>query len=371
MPAPKRNKEDKRKTVASFDIRYTRYIDKDGQVVGVLPDVAKDPDALISLYRAMVLNRVFDQKAIALQRTGNLGTYASSLGQEAVFVAVGAVMKQQDVLVPYYREYGAQLLRGVTMTELLLYWGGDERGMDYAGPREDLPICVPIASQIPQAAGVALAMKYRREPRVAVTMFGDGATSKGDFYESANAAGAWNLPLVFVVNNNQWAISVSVAEQTHCKTLAQKAIAAGFPGEQVDGNDIIAVFDRFSAAMEKARNGGGPTLIEAITYRLSDHTTADDASRYRGDEDLSANWENEPLKRLRQYLIGMECWDQRREEQLRKSCELEVEQAIHAYLDTPPAAPESMFEYLYANLPAALTSQREDLSRRLKDRCQS
>jgi pyruvate dehydrogenase E1 component alpha subunit len=371
MSGTQRNAEDNREPVASFDIRFTRYIDNDGKAVGSLPEIAKDPDALIPLYRAMVLNRAFDKQAIALQRTGKLGTYASSLGQEAVFVAVGSVMKKQDVLVPYYRECGAQLLRGVTMTELLLYWGGDERGMDYAGPREDLPICVPIASQIPQAAGVALAMKYRREPRVAVTMFGDGATSKGDFYEAANAAGVWNLPLVFVLINNQWAISVPLHEQTHCETLAQKAIAAGFPGEQVDGNDVIAVFDRCSAAIERARAGGGPTLIEAITYRLSDHTTADDASRYRSDEELSTHWEYEPIKRLRQYLITSGYWDQQRDEQLHSTCELEVEQAAQAYLDTPLPEPESMFDYLYANLPATLHPQREDLSKKVKEACQS
>lgn len=371
MSGLQRNADDNRKSVASFDISFTRYIDNDGTAVGTLPEMATDPDTLVPLYRAMVLNRVFDKKAIALQRTGKLGTYASSLGQEAVFVAVGAVMKKQDVLVPYYRECGAQLLRGVTITELLLYWGGDERGMDYAGPREDLPICVPIASQIPQAAGVALAMQYRREPRVTVTMFGDGSTSKGDFYEAANAAGVWNLPLVFVVNNNQWAISVPLHEQTRCETLAQKAIAAGFPGEQVDGNDLIAVYDRFSAAMDKARAGGGPTLIEAITYRLSDHTTADDASRYRSDEELSTNWEHEPIKRLRRYLISTGYWDQQRDEQLHKTCDLEVERATQAYFDTSPPEPESMFDYLYENLPAALQSQREDLSNKVKQTCRS
>jgi pyruvate dehydrogenase E1 component alpha subunit len=371
MSEPQKHEQDQCESVATFDIRFTRYIDNEGTAVGTLPDIARDPEALIPLYRAMVLNRVFDKKAVALQRTGKLGTYASSLGQEAVFAAVGAVMEQRDVLVPYYRECGTQLLRGVTMTELLLYWGGDERGMDYAGPREDLPICVPIASQIPHAAGVALAMKYRQEPRVTVTMFGDGATSKGDFYEAANAAGVWNLPLVFVVNNNQWAISVPLHEQTGCQTLAQKAIAAGFPGEQVDGNDLIAVFDRFSAALEKARTGGGPTLIEAITYRLSDHTTADDATRYRSDEELRTSWEHEPIKRLRQFLITAGYWDQQRDEQLHAACEREVEQATQAYLDTPPPEPESMFDYLYAQLPAALQPQREELSNKVKRACRS
>ena len=189
----------------------------------------------------MVLTRVFDKKAIALQRTGKMGTYPSSLGQEAISVAIGSVMQKDDVLFPYYREYGAQFLRGVTMTEIFQYWGGDERGMDYKGPQKDFPICVPIATHAPHAVGVAYAMKLRKEPRVAVFVCGDGATSKGDFYEAMNAAGLWKLPVVFVVNNNQWAISVRREIQTGCQTIAQKAIAAGFDGEQVDGNDIVAV----------------------------------------------------------------------------------------------------------------------------------
>ncbi len=348
--------------VAKFEVRFTGYLDKDGSAVRRLPEIADLPDALIALYRSMVLTRTFDQKAIALQRTGNLGTYASSLGQEAVFAALGAVMRPEDVLVPYYREYGTQLMRGVTMTELFLYWGGDERGMDYAGPRQDFPICVPIATQVPHAAGVALAMKYRGEPRVAVTVFGDGATSKGEFYEAANAAGVWNLPLVLLVNNNQWAISVPRSEQSACQTLAQKAIAAGISGEQVDGNDAIAMFDRLSAAVDKARNGGGPSLVEAITYRLSDHTTADDASRYRRDEEIKTHWDYEPIKRLRQYMIAKQYWDSQQDEALQQTCRREVEEAAQAYLNTAPQKPESMFDYLYETLPETLRSQRDELA---------
>ncbi len=357
----KTERQEELECVAKFDIRYTGYLDKDGSVIRPLPEVANQRETLVALYRSIVLTRTFDQKAIALQRTGNLGTYASSLGQEAVFAALGAAMQPKDVLVPYYREYGTQLARGVTMTELFLYWGGDERGMDYAGPREDFPICVPIATQIPHAAGVALAMKYRKEPRVAVAVFGDGATSKGDFYEAANAAGVWNLPLVLVVNNNQWAISVPRSQQTVCQTLAQKAVAAGFGGEQVDGNDAIAVLDRLSAAVEKARNGGGPSLIETITYRLADHTTADDASRYRSKEEIKAHWEYEPIKRLRQYLIASQFWDPKQDEELHQTCRREVEDAAKAYLETAIQKPSSMFDYLYENLPETLRPQRDEL----------
>jgi pyruvate dehydrogenase E1 component alpha subunit len=187
---------------------------------------------------------------------------------------------------------------------MLLFWGGDERGSDYAGPREDFPVSITVGGHAPHAAGVALAFKSRGEARVAVCVFGDGATSKGDVYEAMNLAGAWQLPVVFVVNNNQWAISVPRAEQSAAQTLAQKAIAAGFEGEQVDGNDVIAVAHVVGQAVERARGGGGPHLIECLTYRLSDHTTADDASRYREDDEASQWWARDPIARLRVYLTN-------------------------------------------------------------------
>ena len=201
----------------------------------------------------MVLTRIFDEKAVALQRTGRLGTYASSLGQEAVGVGVASAMRQSDVLLPSFREQSAMLWRGVTMPEILAYWGGDERGSNYTGPREDFPVCIPVGTQFPHAAGVALAMKLRGEDRAAVVIGGDGATSKGDFYEAMNIAGVWRLPVVFVINNNQWAISVPRSAQSAATTLAQKSVAAGFYGEQVDGNDVIAVH-----AITAERAGAGP-----------------------------------------------------------------------------------------------------------------
>ena len=204
--------------------------------------------------------RLFDEKAISLQRRGQLGTYASSLGQEAIGTAIGSAMSEDDVLFPAYREYAAQFFRGVTMTDILLYWGGNETGMNFKGQRLDFPICVPIASQAPQAVGAAYAMKLRNEKRVAVCIIGDGATSKGDFYEAINAAGTWELPIVFVINNNRWAISMPRKTQTRAETLAQKAIAVGFPGEQVDGNDVIILKHRIDQAIHKARSGIGPSL---------------------------------------------------------------------------------------------------------------
>ncbi|MDH3701924.1 MAG: pyruvate dehydrogenase (acetyl-transferring) E1 component subunit alpha [Alphaproteobacteria bacterium] len=345
-----------------------RCLGPDGQPCHSWPDFAERPEALIELYRAMVLTRTFDAKAVALQRTGRLGTFASSLGQEAVAVGVGAAMRPEDVLLPSFREQGAQFIRGVGMVEILQYWGGDERGSDFAGPREDFPICVPVGTHAPHAAGVALAMKLRGEDRAAVCVMGDGATSKGDVYEAMNLAGVWRLPVVFVVNNNQWAISVPRNRQTAAKTLAQKAVAAGFPGEQVDGNDVIAVRYAVEQGLERARTQGEPTLIEALTYRLSDHTTVDDASRYRDDAEVSAHWKDEPVVRLRTYLVDAGHWDKAREDTLIAECNRQVEQAADQYLGMQPQPPEAMFDHLYAVLPPSLIEQRDAMLAAARDR---
>jgi pyruvate dehydrogenase E1 component alpha subunit len=306
----------------------------------------------------MVLTRAFDEKAVALQRTGRLGTYPSSLGQEAVTVGIGSAMRPDDVLLPSFREQGAQLWRGVGMAELLLYWGGDERGSNFAGPREDFPICIPVAGHAPHAAGVALAFKLRGEARAAVCVMGDGGTSKGDFYEALNLAGVWHLPVVFVINNNQWAISVPRTAQTAAETLAQKGIAAGVEGIQVDGNDVIAVCDTVEQSLAKARSGGGGTLVEALTYRLGDHTTSDDASRYRDDAAVSEHWKDEPIGRLRRHLTQLGAWTRDDEERLFADCRVRVEQAVADYLAMPPEEPAAMFDHVYAALSDDLAEQR-------------
>ncbi|MCK9283455.1 MAG: pyruvate dehydrogenase (acetyl-transferring) E1 component subunit alpha [Rhodocyclaceae bacterium] len=346
--------------IAGTPFECLRFLDAEGKPIRPLPDFASDPAALEPLYRAMVATRLFDTKAIALQRTGQLGTFASSLGQEAVGVGIGAAMTVDDVLLPSYRDHAAQLLRGVSMVESLLYWSGDERGSDFATARRDFPNCVPIASQVCHGAGVAYAMKLRREPRVAVCILGDGGTSKGDFYEGMNLVGAWTLPLVLVVNNNQWAISVPRSAQTAAPTLAQKALAVGVEGLQVDGNDVVAVRHAVGTALEKARNGGGPTLIEALTYRLGDHTTADDATRYRDAEAVSRQWALEPILRLRNYLVGQNCWNEEREQQLIRECTEQVNRAVADYLAVAAPSVEQMFDRLYATLPQALEGQRND-----------
>jgi len=347
--------------IAHFEVRRSSYLAPDGTMLRPLPGFASDTGLLLSLYRAMVLTRTFDLKAVSLQRTGRLGTYAVSLGQEAVAVGVASAMRQEDVLLPSYRDNGALLWRGMRMEEILLYWGGDERGNRSSGPSHDFPFCIPVGSQAPHAAGVAYAFKLRKESRVAVCLFGDGATSKGDVWEAMNFAGVWRLPVVFVANNNQWAISVPLKLQTASETLAQKAIAAGFPGEQVDGNDIVAMRTAAEEAIAAARAGNGPRFIEALTYRLSDHTTADDAARYRPPEEVQARWKEEPIARLRAYLVSRNAWSKSEEEQLAAACQEDVETAVERYLATGPRVSATMFDHLYAALPRAYAGQRQEL----------
>jgi 2-oxoisovalerate dehydrogenase E1 component alpha subunit len=347
--------------VARFVVRRRAYLSPTGSPLRKLPAFASDSSLLVALYRAMVLARAFDLKAVSLQRTGRLGTYAVALGQEAVAAGVASAMRDEDVLLPSYRDNAALLWRGVKMEEILLYWGGDERGSRFSGPPHDFPYCIPVGSQAPHAAGVAFAFKLRKEPRVAVCLFGDGATSKGDLWEAMNFAGVQKLPVVFVANNNQWAISVPLRLQTASETIAQKAIAAGFVGEQVDGNDVIAVRAAAEAAIAAARAGEGPRLIEALTYRLGDHTTADDAGRYRPPEEVQAHWKEEPIARLRAYLVSQNAWTKAQEEALASECQARVDAAVEHYLVTAPQPPVTMFDHLYAELPEAYAKQREEL----------
>lgn len=347
------------KTVANFSIPYSQFINEHGEATQLLPSWTQDSEYLQKLYKMMVLVRTFDTKAIKLQRTGKLGTFASNLGQEAVGVGYGSAMDKDDVMAPYYRDYGAQFWRGVSLTEIYRYWGGNELGNHYAENSDDLPISVPIASQNLHAVGLAKAFQYRKQKRVAVTSVGDGGTSEGDFYEALNVAGIWNLPVVFIVNNNQWAISIARDAQTSCETIAQKAIAGGIHGEQVDGNDIIAMHESVKNALHRARNGEGASVIEAITYRLSDHTTADDASRYRPDDELKQAWEFEPIIRMRKFMESQNIWDDSKEQACIDDCKKQVEKAVEEYLNTPVQPVESMLDHIFATLPKALEEQRQ------------
>ncbi len=256
-------------------------------------------ETLLAIYKNILLTRAFDKKAVALQRTGKLGTFPECYGQEAIYSAIATAAHKDDVLCPYYRDHGALLYRGVSICSILKYWGG--YGYDAASP-ENMPICVPIASQCLHAAGIAYSLKYKNLQRATLVTLGDGATSKGDFYEAMNFAGVHNLPVVFVINNNSWAISTPIEHQTKCTTLAQKAIAAEIEGITVDGNDALVLYTKLKYALTKAYKGGGPTVIEAKTYRLCDHTTSDNKLRYCPEEQIAKALQHEPLLRLELYL---------------------------------------------------------------------
>ncbi|HET6632861.1 MAG TPA: pyruvate dehydrogenase (acetyl-transferring) E1 component subunit alpha [Rhodanobacteraceae bacterium] len=347
---------------AKFEIEYLQYLDPAGKLVRKdLPAFAKDLDHMVELYKLMVSTRVFDAKSIALQRTGKLGTYASCLGHEAAHVGIGSAMAPEDVLAPSYREYGAQLYRGVQPRDVYTYWGGSERGNDFqhGAAAHDFAWSVPIGTQCLHAAGSALAFKIRGEKRVAVCTIGDGGSSKSDFYGAINIAGARQLPLVAVIVNNQWAISVPRKYQTGAQTLAQKGIAAGLPCIQVDGNDIIAVRKAVGDAVERARKGKGASVIEAVTYRLGDHTTADDARRYRGKDEVEDAWAKDPVKRLRTWLEGQKAWDEAKETAWKAECDEWMDNEVNAYLESENQPVTAMFDYTFAEVPEDLARQRE------------
>jgi 2-oxoisovalerate dehydrogenase E1 component alpha subunit len=342
-----------------FEIDYLQYMDAEGGIVNPdLPEFARNRESLTTLYKDMLKVRCFDAKAVALQRTGKLGTYASCLGHEAAHVGIGSSLQLDDVFAPSYREYGAQFARGVKPREVLLYWGGDERGNDFSGPAHDFAWCVPIATQCLHAAGSALAFKLRGEARVALACVGDGGSSKTDTYAAINAAGAYGLPFVLCIINNQWAISVPRKAQTGAQTLAQKGIAGGLECLQVDGNDIIAVKAAVEFAVKRARHGHGGTVLELITYRLADHTTADDARRYRDDEQVKAAWLREPVKRLKAYLLAQNWWSEADEADWITQSNAWADAEVDAYLATPVQPVSAMFDYLYAELPHDVAEQR-------------
>lgn len=248
-------------------------------------------------------------------------------------------------------------MRGLPLAKILQYWSGDERGSMIPEGQNDFPITIPVGTQIPMGTGVAWGAKLRGDKIAVLVYMGDGATSKGDFHEGLNFAGVFSIPVVFVCQNNQWAISVPLSRQTAAETLAQKAIAYGLPGIQVDGNDVFAVYKATDEALKRARAGGGPTFIEALTYRLGDHTTADDASRYRSTEEVTQWKAREPIERLRKYMERNGFWDQSYEQQVLTTAREQVEAAVQELENTPPPDPRDMFRYTFREMPPELEQQ--------------
>jgi pyruvate dehydrogenase E1 component alpha subunit len=320
------------------------------------------PDAdLVKLYEAMFQCRHLDGVAFRLQRSGRMGTYPQNMGQEATSLGAAYVLAKNDWLVTCYRENCGLFWRGVPMESILLHWMGDERGN--AMPREHFatPIAVPIGTQMLHATGLAWAAKYRGEKQIACTFFGDGATSEGDFHEAANFAANLDIPVVFVCQNNFWAISVPGHIQCSAPTVAQRGIAYGMPCLQVDGNDIFATVYAMKMASEHARTQGKPYFIEMVTYRLGDHTTADDASRYRDKAEVESWKGKDPLIRVRKHMERLKLWNEKKEAELLERTEKLVAEAVARAENI--AAPHSVdfFNSMYAELPADLALQRDTM----------
>ena len=345
-----------------FAIEYLSVLDADGRLDQALVPLLSDGD-LKRLYRAMLLGRRLDERMLRLQRQGRIGTFAPIKGQEASQLGSAFCLGPTDWMVPSFRETAAMVWRGWPIEKLLLFFSGYLEGGQPAPDQHDLPVTIPVATQLPHAVGLAYAAQYRGDPIVVMVFFGDGATSEGDFHEALNVAGVWQAPVVFVCQNNQWAISVPLKKQTHSRTLAGKALAYGFPGIQVDGNDILAVVAASREAVARARAGGGPTLIECVTYRLGVHTTADDPTRYRSAEELAAWERKDPLTRFTAFVRTRGLL----EEGLERAVEAEIAAAVERFEATPPPDLLRMFDHAYKRPPPELERQRAAMAERLRD----
>ena len=340
-----------------FQVEYLSILDSDGNLDTALEPKLADTD-LRSLYRSMLLGRRLDERMVRLQRQGRIGTFAPTKGQEAAQVGSTFTLRPTDWMVPSFRETAAMIWRGWPIEKLLLFFSGHLEGGQPAPDQHDLPITIPVATQLPHAVGLAYAAQYRGDDVVVMAYFGDGATSEGDFHEAMNFAGVWHVPVVFVCQNNQWAISVPLKKQTHSRTIAQKALAYGLPGIQVDGNDVLAVYAATREAVARARAGDGPTLIECVTYRLGVHTTADDPTKYRSDLEVAMWEQKDPLTRFRAYLEKRNLL----EEGLEQRVDDEIAEAVRRFEATPSADPLVMFDHAYAELPPDVQAQRDAMA---------
>jgi len=340
-----------------FQVEHLSILDSEGNLDTALEPKLADTE-LRSLYRAMLLGRRLDELMVRLQRQGRIGTFAPTKGQEAAQIGSIFTLRPTDWMVPSFRETAAMIWRGWPIEKLLLFFAGHLEGGQPAPDQHDLPIAIPVSTQLPHAVGLAYAAQYRGDDAVVMAYFGDGATSEGDFHEAMNFAGVWHVPVIFVCQNNQWAISVPLKKQTHSRTIAQKALAYGLPGIQVDGNDVLAVYAAAREAVERARAGDGPTLIECVTYRLGVHTTADDPTKYRTAEEVAMWEQKDPLTRFRGYLEKRNLL----EEGLEQKVDDEIAEAIRRFEATPPPDPLVMFDHAYAELPPDVRAQRDAMA---------
>ncbi|MEQ8769973.1 MAG: pyruvate dehydrogenase (acetyl-transferring) E1 component subunit alpha [Phycisphaerales bacterium] len=351
------------RTVYEAKIEHLQILDEEGNLDKKLAKGTLTDNQVIHLYEQMRICRELDEVAFKLQRSGRMGTYPQNKGQEANAVGSALAMKKgTDWLVPAYRENAALFMHGLPMHYVLVYWMGDERGSKMPDGVNITPLSVPIGTHMLHATGIAWAQKIRKEKDAAViTYFGDGATSEGDFHGAMNFAATQQVPVIFYCQNNQWAISVPREKQMKSETVAQKALAYGMPTLQVDGNDIFAVYKATKDARARAVKGGGPTFIEGVTYRLGDHTTADDARRYRDPKEVDAWVQKDPLIRTRLYLESVGKWDDKKQKTLEEQAKKITAEVVRTAeeIEAPTAA--DMFDSMYAELPPQLIKQRETM----------
>jgi pyruvate dehydrogenase E1 component alpha subunit len=357
------------KTITNrFSVSYLQILDENGKVDKKLEPKIPDKD-LINMYRWMVLAREFDERMLKLQRQGRIGTFGPSIGQEAAHCIPAYLMNEKDWMVGAFREAGARLIRGETMEQALHFYNGYEEGNAKPEGSNILPVSIVVGAQNLHAVGIGYSLKYRKVKDAAVVnFFGDGATSEGDFHEAMNFAGVWQVPVVFVCQNNQWAISLPRHKQTRSATIAQKGIAYDVPGIQVDGNDPLAMYVASKEALERAKSGGGPTLIEAVTFRMMMHTTADDPTKYRTDEEVEGWRLKDPLIRMKTYLISKNIWSDVKEEEMRTEVRKEIDEAVKNFEANPSFDSALVFDHTYGNKHYTFEEERvEFLAERAKE----
>jgi pyruvate dehydrogenase E1 component alpha subunit len=324
-----------------------QYLEKDGKP---LQEIPLNHDELLRGYQALRRARFFDERAVILQRQGKLGVYPPCYGQEAAQVGTALALETRDWLVPSYRENAAALVHGLSMAQIILYWRAHPLGWRFPDEVNILPFYIPIATQFPQAVGIAQAGKLQEKDWVAMAYIGDGGTSEGDFHEALNFAAVFAAPVIFVVQNNGWAISVPTERQMKNQCIADRAQGYGMPGVRVDGNDLVAVWTVAKEAVARARAGNGPTLIEAMTYRIAPHTTSDDPGRYRSEEQSGAWLEKDPIKRLRALLEQLKLWSEQQEQELGEALKLELAEAVRLADAVPEPEPWEIVEHVFAEM---------------------
>jgi pyruvate dehydrogenase E1 component alpha subunit len=342
------------------EIDYLQIMDQDGKIDQQLIPKEADDKTIIEMYRYMNFARALDAKTLSLQRQGRAVTYAPLLGQEATQIGSALALRDGDYFVPNFRQHGVYLVRKLPLVNFFIYWKGYEEGGVVPEGIHGTPVIVPVATQLPHAAGIAYAQRYHNTNAAVVVYVGDGGTSEGDFYEGINFAGVWKLPLVVIIENNGWAISVPRSRQSAAQTLAQKAIAAGVKGIQVDGNDVIAVYKAVKDAIDDSQNG--TTVVECLTYRMGMHTTADDPTKYR-DEKLVEEWrQKDPIDRVRKYLYSKKLWSVELEAQMQTEFSKQIDDAVEKAEEFKPD-PQSMFKNVYSYVPQVLQDEYDDAVR--------